>query len=269
MTRIRHLLNAQNDLDADIVKQLDKKHIKSVADLWRAVGIDFDAGLEKVSGDTGVDRGDLIVILAEGARPRDSKVSRREVLLALAILALIVLFLWRLTAIWLPSSSHVAQVSVEHVVIVTDLPAFHIIEDGDVKLSDKPTEAEGFQKIDDVLGHYLVQPLSSGQVIEKDQLSTARLSASDLADRVILSIRLEPEALNPNITQGSYATLLLSPRDATEAEQLTPVEVDAIVLKIDELEDKIVLTVAIEEGRKDELGAMLGTSDLFILQSVP
>lgn len=269
MTKISQLPDDLPDVDINCIDKLGDKGIKSVEDLWREVGTDFDAGLAKVSGDTGVDRDELIEILAEGARPRESKVSGREVLLALAVLALIVLLLWRFIGIWLPTSSHLAQVSVEHVVTVTDLPAFHIIEDGDVKLSDKPTEVEGFQKIEDVSGHYLLQPLASGKVIEKDQLSTARLSASDLADRVILSIPLEPESLHPNVVQGSHVTLLLSSRDLAEAGQPVSMEADAIVLQADELEDKVALTVALEEASKGELGTMLGTSEIFILQSVP
>jgi hypothetical protein len=89
---------------------------------------------------------------------------------------------------------------------------------------------------------------------------------SDMADRMIVSIPLEPEALNANTAQGSPATLLLSPRDLAKTGPPASVEVDAIVLKIDELENQVVLTVAIEEASRSELGAMLGMSDIFILQ---
>jgi hypothetical protein len=270
MTHIRHLLNAQNGIDAKVMRQLEKKGIQSVADLWRAIGSDFDAGLAQLSSDTGVDRDDLIAVLAEGAKPRQPGIKAGEVLVALALVILLIALAWRLSSVWLPSdASFRAQGSMGYVVATKYLPAFHIIEDGDVQLSAKATPSEGFQKIEDVMGHYLLHPLAAEEAIEQDQLSPVRLTASDMAGRVIVSIAIEPGALNPNIAQGSYVTLLLSPRDATEAGQLTSVEVDAIVLKIDALEDKVVLTVAIEEGRKSELGAMLGTSDLFILQSVP
>ena len=261
MTRLKHLLGDLPDVDPDSVKKLRKKGIRSVEDLWREVGADFDAGLTKVGQDTGVEREDLLAILAEGAKPREGKVSSIEALAGLALLVLLSAFLWRVLLIWLPYSGPAAQV-----VAVRDLPAFHVIQDGDVKWPNDQTQVDGFQGVDDILGHYLLQPLASGKAVNKDRLSSARLSASDMANRVIVSIPLAPEALNANTAQGSPATLLLSPRDVAQTGWLDSVEVDAIVLKIDESEDQVVLTVAVEEASQSELGAMLGTSDIFILQ---
>jgi hypothetical protein len=261
MTKLEYLLGDLPDIDPNAVNKLRDRGIKSVEDLWREVGTDFDAGLTQVGQDTGLEREDLLAILAEGAKPRDGKISSIEVLAGLALLLLLIAFGWRLFLIWLPSSAPAGQV-----VAARDLPAFHVIQDGDVKWPDDSTEVDGLQSVDDILGHYLLQPLASGKALEKDQLSPARLSVSDMADRVIVSIPLEPEALNANTAQGSPATLLLSPRDLAQTGPPASVEVDAIVLKIDELENQVVLTVAIEEASRSELGAMLGMSDIFILQ---
>jgi hypothetical protein len=269
MTHIRHVLTAQNGIDAEVVRQLEKKGIKSVADLWRAIGGDFDAGLARLSGDTGVDRDELIAVLAEGAKPRQPGIRASEVLVALALVILLIALVWRLSSVWLPSdASFRAQGSMGYVVAAKYLPAFHIIEDGDVQLSAKATPIKGFQKIEDVMGHYLLHPLAAEEAIEQAQLSPVRLTASDMAGRVILSIAIEPGALNPNATPGARVTLLLSPRDSAQAAGLAPVEADAILLQVDESEEGARLTLAIEEAKKDELGAALGRSEVFVLYPV-
>jgi hypothetical protein len=264
MTSLRSLTNDLPDINSDTLKSLRRKDIKSVEDLWREVGTDFDAGLLQVSQKTGAQREDLVAILAEGARPKEGRINKLEVFAGLALLALFFAFAWRLFLVWSPSAAPAAQV-----VAARDLPAFHVIQDGDVNWPADPTQIRGFRSVDDVLGHYLLQPLESGQALEKDQVSSARPSASDMAGRTIISIPLKPEVLNPNTAQGSPATLLLSPRDVDQSGRAVSVEIDVIVLKIDELEDQVVLTLAIEEGSQDELGAMLGTSDIFILQPAP
>ncbi|HRQ38316.1 MAG TPA: SAF domain-containing protein [Chloroflexota bacterium] len=169
--------------------------------------------------------------------------------------------------------------TVNRVVIssTTEIPPFHIIQATDITLLEKEALTNGFEKISDVIGHYSLQPLQNGDVLNNNNLSEITVSDDLLADRHILTIPIQNKGVV--YTDGAVVrvSLLFSPLQKVSDSQNPSAPSKPEFLLTDVLILGLLDTdggkqLAIAAVQKDDLPLLsekLGSSQVFILYSIP
>lgn len=150
------------------------------------------------------------------------------------------------------------------VVASTGLAANHIIGINDVALIEKPKQEGTFSSIIEVIGRYPLKAVPAGATLRGDQLSSARLSQSDLSDYQILSIPIRTGAYNSHLTPASCVSLLFSPRvhDLNPPAEIT----GALLLGADRQGEVFTITLAIKKTDIPTVIKWLAIADIYISQ---
>ncbi|GAB4383398.1 MAG: hypothetical protein Kow00121_45200 [Elainellaceae cyanobacterium] len=246
--------------------------IKTVDDLWNVIGQDFDQGIQQLANNAGIAEEDLCEQLARQgfteAKRDNSCWLTRHWLDLISILALLILFETGLRALGLLAPlHHILGLPHDVVVSVTDLPAFHVVSKKDIKIRS-PTEPGTFSKLEDVIGHYTLQPIQRGSILREEQISAAKLLDTDLTNRQILSLPINLNAMATVAVAGSHVDLLILPKaPSTSTDVLkAPTLKDVIVLAVEQRSDGANLIVAINGDTAFEAAKpLLGISDILIL----
>jgi hypothetical protein len=266
ITRLPHI-------SPDVLKKLRTNKVKTTDALWRRIGEqshagtdaeNFDAGVQKVAEDLGLQCDDVKAILIKEewleAHPPEHR-WRVLIPVLLVVVALAGVRAFRFAG---------SRTLIEQVVSTSELAAFQVIEPADVTHAPKPATNEGVREIPTVVGRYLLAPVGKDQVIQDKQLSAVTLDASSLQDRVIVSIPLASSSITPNVMAGAGVELVFSPRaPSPDGRLIDPLRVDAIVLKLDDQKGSLIGTFAIMRSSIDAVAKALATSDIYIVQPAP
>ena len=247
--------------------------IHTSTDLWEIVGRNPSAGIDMLSKDTGISKARLIAILRlqgvlEAERRKGSWSSRNWLELGLLIgLALIlVLFLVSrsrgvLTALPAPQGwlgPRQAQVIVS---APDGLPAFHLVDEGDVSLAPGLLQPGSFEEVSDVVNRFTLEAIPSGTTLLTSQVSTP---INETTNMRILSLPITSHQL-AIIQVGQPVYILLSQnRSSGKPVSLTkPIKV--IILSESTEGEKSSIIVAGTESDLKILATGLGYSEIIIL----
>jgi Flp pilus assembly protein CpaB len=147
------------------------------------------------------------------------------------------------------------------------LPAFHILEASDVYPRKMFIVHDSFTSANEVIGRYLLQPVSPGVVLLKSQLAPPGLR-EHLKGRQVMTVPLKSGAISSTIAPAGRIRLLFSPRNTLPS--LTPTIAnliidDVIVLSVSRQGDSSSITVALKN--EEDLARALevfATSDVLI-----
>src|SRR5215204_3329080 len=265
------------DIDPNVASRLKNAKVKTVADLWAMIGPNFKEGITRVATTTRIEEAQLHEILKQEALAYNTPVIKRwsrfffqvrrhwgEVL-ALIIIG-ILLSLLILNAIR-PRDTVVVSAS-------NGLPAFHIIEPGDVRREKMFTVHDSFTSESEVIGRYLLQPVSAKTVLLKSQVGAAELK-EQLTGRQIVTLPVKSGVISSTLAPTSRVRLLFSPRNTNDPKTSTTWTLsqaianfiinDVIVLSVNRQVDSASITVAMKnEEDLTRAFALLNTSDILI-----
>lgn len=267
MARISHLPG----IDPAVVATLQRHKMSTVDDLWAAIGSEFEEGIKKVAATTQITEAQLREILKQEAVAGELQSNTAEgrfvfvlrrywrELLALLIIVVLLSLLVRNV---IPRRDTVV------VTAANGLPAFHVIQADDVHPARMFRVEDSFAVENDVIGRYLLQPVSHGAVLLKSQLGPAPLK-EQLNGRQVLTIPIRVAALSSTIRPASTVRLVFSPRnqDVSKINKTDLILNDVIVLAINRQGDSSAITVAlknVEDLTKALL--LLSTSDILIAE---
>ncbi len=261
-------INKIADIDTNVVGSLAKQDIRTTADLWRRIGVDYDRGLQAVANDTGVAPDQLIDILAHGAvHEQESGQDNRHWFIYLLLLLLVIWLGWRIFAA-LSTAPTLHKLATNQVVVTEDLPAYQILGEQDLMLQRLPATTGGFPDPMDLVGYYLLQPIAAGEPLQQEHVSSVKLPADALLGSAIITLPFDTVKVNPNLAQGDELILLLAP-GSTESGDMRPVEAAVTILNVAREEDTVMLTMAIKKDQLEPLRKMMGVSEFFIFQQAP
>jgi hypothetical protein len=266
-------------MDVDVASKLKKAKVKSVADLWATIGPNFKEGIQRVAETTRIEEQQLREILKQQALAYSTpsvkfwsrfffQVGRHwgEVLAVIVIgilLSLLILSAIRRQDTVVVSASN-------------GLPAFHIIGPGDVRREKMFTVHDSFTSESEVLGRYLLQPVSPKAVLLKSQVAGAELK-EQLRERQIVTLPVKSGVISSTLAPASRVRLLFSPRNTNDPKTSTTPTLsqpianfiidDVIVLSVNRHGDSASITIAFK-NEEDLIRALplLNTSDILITE---
>lgn len=266
MARISKL----HDIGPEVVSELKANKVTTVDELWQMIGPNFETGIQRVTEITGVSKDQLYEILKQQVVPYNKSFIPRMRHHWLEVLALIIIGV--LLTVLIRNSIQRQDTLVINA--PNGLPAFHIIASGEVRSEKRFGRYDSFTGESEVIGSYLLQPVSHNAVLRKSQLASPALK-EQLTGRQVLTIPVKSSAITPTIEPASRVRLLFSPRTPAEYKTSTTPDLshiianfiidDVIVLSIQRQGDSSSITVAFknEEDRKKAL-ALLTTSEILI-----
>lgn len=251
-------------------ERLEDKAVKSIDDLWLRIGQDPDHGIEALAQQTGIDSRRLIDLLAEQAVHEAKPGIGTWLVQHMLEWALIVAFLALVLGFVLSEFMPADPVPKELVVAgAAGLPAFHLIGADDVRVVEGPVESGVFTSSTEVEGRYTLQSVPPGAPLRSEQVSAVRLSKQDFEGRQILTVPIRSDTLSATVAPGDHVSLLFSPRDDS-AKSLQPQLLDDVItLAMERGGDMVSLVVAVNADEISALAALLGRSDIFVLQPAP
>jgi hypothetical protein len=254
MVRISKLPN----IDRQVVSKLKDNDVITVADLWEAIGSDFPDGIKNVAKLTGVEEAKLREVLKqEAVAPQAKFVGRYWRELLAVVIGAILLFLLIRNAV----RRHDTLV----VIAPSGLSAFHVIQTGDVQPAKMFSVHDSFTAENQVIGRYLLQPVSTGAVLLNSQLGPPELK-EQLNGRQVVTMPIKSAAISSTVRPASRVRLLFSPRNPDDSKTITDLIIDdVIVLAVNRQGDSSSITVALKN--KDDLAKtllLLSTSDILI-----
>lgn len=261
--------------DRGHLKKLAAHGIKTTGDLWFKVGPKSD-GAARLAREVGLTKDDIIEILVECAREQEAGAGRRHYrfwvwlrfywpeALVLAI-ALVLVSLLAYNAVQLQDTVVLGD---------KELPAHHLIGEGDVKVAKRFRTYDSFRSGKDVMGRYLLRPAKPGQILLSGQLSAAPPPGATPGARRLLSVPVKAGAVVPTLGPGSRARLLFSPRQrdpkATDAPPGNISLEEVVVLAVNSQGDASSVLVAVKDDADlAKAASLLATSDVFVSAPEP
>jgi hypothetical protein len=229
--------------------------------LWKAIGEDYDAGIEKLAERCKMEKSVLRRVLTSIAADEAAKrkcgsfwslrwVGRLwpEALFVASVVGLVV----------------VARKQTEGLAVVVTAPAgltpLTMVTASDIALDRKERQAGSFDAADRVTDHYMLTRAAIGSVLHKNDVSI--FSEKDLRGRTVLSLTVEPAV--PPLSDGETVSLLFSARgDHAPPHALVVDEVRVLDLGTD-AGDRIAFAVLDEDVNR--LGSLLGDARTFVLR---
>ena len=271
MARISHLPN----IDRDVVATLKRNKVVTVEDLWAEIGSDFTTGINQVAAATQIDEAQLREIIRQEAvayKPRSNGRWHRFLFFVgrywRELLALII----ALVLLSLLVRNVVRRRDTLVVTAANGLPAFHVIRADDVQPAKMFRVEDSFAVENDVIGRYLLQPVSPGAALLNSQVGPKSLTGH-LDGRQVLTIPIKGSAISSTVRPASRVRLLFSPRNQDVCCQNVSktgkpddlVLNDVIVLSINRQGDSSAITVALKSAEDlTKALLLLSTSDIFI-----
>ncbi len=257
MTKIRDLVP---EIDKESVDKLQREKITTVEALWNAIGQDYEKGIMAVAARTQVARENLEQILIRSTFPAKRRFPWREVIVAVIGLVILVLVIGRVVALFGPDPFSSNQVIIK--AGLTGVQAFRPLTADDLDIVQKPAANNTYGRKEDVIDHYLLQPLPGGQVILKNQLSSIKLNPDQLKNQKIVTLALTPDSINANVQPGASVLVLLSPHNVSGTPAPTGTDVNAFVLQVESKTSGTVVTLAIPDNEYQRFRDLFGSSDI-------
>jgi len=261
----------------DVISKLSTQQVRTQGDLWEIIGQKFPEGIERVAKKTEIPTEQLLEILKHLTTASETKdqagLSRfffravrhwREVVALIIIVILLFLLIRNATQ----------RRDTLVVNAVNGLPAFHIIQPNDVQSKKMFAVPDSVTPASNVIGRYLLQPVSYDAVLLNSQLASPALK-DQLTARETLTLPVKTGAISSTLTPSSRVRLLFSPRCTEDLKTSPPrtlsqiiadlVIDDVIVLSANQQPDSSSITVAFKntEDLKRAL-AQLTTSEILI-----
>ncbi len=159
------------------------------------------------------------------------------------------------------------------VVPTAGLAPYQVIRIEDVKLTVAPKQTAAVASLPAAEGRYALRAIPHGAVLRSGDLSEARLPASSLVGRHILSIPIRVENLSAAVVPGAQVSLLFSPYAHVlpgTTPRATPQTVpDAIVLDVTREGTRGAIVVAIRGEDLRAIRPLLGTSTVLVSRPAP
>lgn len=267
-------------------EKLEQKEITTIADLWRCVGVDFDAGIDVVAKKAIVDPELVYALLIADclgdsrhtveAPPLSPRKFPKRIWIAIKRLwyarerhwleALLVVATLLLVALAI-RTGYVRPKIVEQVVVSpsTRLVPFEGIRAKDVVLKNQPAEKGTFISVEKIVGRFPLTMLPPGTTLREEQLVPDDLTAT-FRDRRTIAIPVNPRTLSPTLAPPTEVWLLLSARVTGEKAPPPVLLKDVILLSINRESDAGSIVVAVTDDGLKELVPVLGASEVFLLQ---
>lgn len=272
-----------NPGDAD---KLERGGIKTVDDLWRCVGVNFDKGIAKVSAKTAVEERLIYALLIADSLgesrhrvvgepfgvwsiPKRSWLSLKrlwyarerhwlEMTLGAATLLLAALAI---------RAGYVKPRVTEQVVVrpSSRLLPFQSLRPEDIMLKSTPREAGAFESIEKVVGRYPARAVAPGTTLLEEQLVAEDIGKA-MGGRRVLSIPVNPRTISPTLAAPAHVWLLLSPRATGEKEPQPVLLKDLILLSINRQGDGASVEMAVTDDCLKMMEPLLGGAEAFVLQ---
>jgi hypothetical protein len=266
-------LSKYKQIDPKHLAKLKDKKIKTVDDLWEAIG-HKSGGVENLAKKAGLTEDEVVTILAACAKPEPRSKEKwdqfrfwlsnywREaaaLLMAVVLLALLV-------------GNAVRRRDTVVVAAKETLPAYHVITKDDVRLEKHFRVSGSFGATEDVVGRYLIKPAKPGAVISSEQLGAALPQGVALGGRRVLSLPIRGGLISQTLAPHDRVRLLFSPRGAGAQPAATGERTvdDAVVLAVSRQGDASSVVVALKnDSDLNRIELLLGTSDIFIAKILP
>lgn len=274
------------------IDTLLQKQFQTVDDLWESIGPKFSVGITRLGTETGITKEQLIEVLAEGAQEPETAPgeywTRFKAWRPVRSFALLWMSLWSKVpapAFWpelvallilcvlvgLLLAHAVWKIDTVMVKTETGLPAFHVIKEDDLEVKQAINIPGSLTSKSSAVGHYLLQQLPKGARLYDKQISKAKLSDEDSANRHVLSVPVKAGAIIPTLSPLDRVRLLFSPRHTNEANDnagavpnVTSID-DVIVLSVNRQGDSSSIVVALRADLA-EVAKLLSTSDVLVAQ---
>ena len=150
-------------------------------------------------------------------------------------------------------------------VVVNAIPGlgpFHIVEPTDVRLSETPSAVNGFQRVDDVVGHFVTRSVPYESVLTSDDVSTAVATGAPRTIHLVV-----PAGEGTTVKSSATVDLLFQPRDRGQAASSPTVISDVLVVDFTPRPDAGAnLAVQVSERQLGMLAPLLGASDVFVVE---
>jgi hypothetical protein len=165
--------------------------------------------------------------------------------------------------------SSIAKVSRQYIAAKQDvsLPAFHKIAD-DVEMKTAVGPKGSFTNIEEVRGRYTLTPIPAGGMLQ-----TAQLLSFDLSKKIsggkLLSVPLKTGSYIATLSAPAEATMVLSPRTLDAKLPASSQTFNVIVLRIENSGDAKSAAVVLPADKFDSAATLLGSHDVFLVQTVP
>lgn len=265
----------------DVISKLSAMKVWTQADLWETIGEKFPEGIERVAKQTEIPAEQLYEILKHPTTPSETKDQGgfnrfffralrhwREVVALTISVILLSLLVWNATQ----------RRDTLVVNAVNGLPAFHIIRPNDVQSKKMFAVHDSLTPESDVIGRYLLQPVSHQAVLLNSQLAPPTLK-DQLTGRETLTLPVKTGAISSTLAPGSRVRLLFSPRSGEDL-KTSPTQTlsqiiadlvidDVIVLSANRRADSSSITVAFKNTEDlNRALTQLTTSEIFISELI-
>ncbi|HKR00379.1 MAG TPA: hypothetical protein VJT09_06885 [Pyrinomonadaceae bacterium] len=266
--------------EADKLKQ---KGVKTIDDLWRCVGVNFDKGIDTVATETAVDR-ELVyaLLIADGLGDSRHRVEAKPWLNPVRWWIALKRLWYGRERHWLEASLAIATILLvmlairarylgpkmaQQVVVAPSarLLPFKSITDKNVILKSIPEEKGAFTAVEKVVGRYPRREVGQGTTVLEEQLVAEDLTGA-MRERRVLTLPVNPGSLSSTLTTSARVWLLLSPRAAAEKAPPPVVLKDVILLSVNKQAGAASVEVAVTEDGLKVMEPLLGGSEIFVFQ---
>jgi len=271
------------NITPDEVKKFRAAMFGTREQIWTIVDNKLEVGIGDIAKGTGISEDRLVELLEADAldEAENLGVPRQKSLQRFAGLALswfrrhwfdatvLGAFLALLFLVLHAVCVHRAEYSMQ-VVLTTSggLPAFHAITKNEVTLRRTRRIVGSFGKVEDTIGTYPTAPIAEGAVLRSEQLKSDPALLADLTRRSLLQVPVKSSAPEATMKLPLHVFLLLSPRADANAAQAAVLK-DVILLAIRRDGDSSWASVAVLPDQLAVLSSLLGSADVFVVQTAP
>lgn len=270
------------DITATEVSQLSDAGLITRELVWAAVEKEGGSGISAIVEKTGIGKARLAAWLVEDALDEakylsmaQDKVSSRVIRGALASLGRHWLDISVAVGIvllgFLAYRAASAQQAYSIRVVVTKsggLPAFQAVTRDDVSMQKGKVSAGTFTKLEDVLGRFSTEPISQGTVVRAECLRSDPGLLAELSRRLVLQITIKSSLPSPDSKIPHRVWLLAAPRLDAKVTQPQVLK-DVFLLAVVRDGDSTRASIAVLPDQLMQLGALIGSADVFVVYPVP
>jgi hypothetical protein len=164
-----------------------------------------------------------------------------------------------------PDQVELEPVLLYQVVASQRIRRLHRITNGDIRLERRPRQPGALLKPAEAIGRYPMQELEAGSTLTSGILSALALRPDSLADRQLLTLRVQPPSFRLIPQLPARVNLAVAAAGGTRNLLLRNV----IVLATESGNDGPAIVVALTEADLKQLVPLLSDTQIFVLQSSP
>lgn len=144
------------------------------------------------------------------------------------------------------------------------LEPFHLVTPSDIYHDCKTKSPLSPQRAAALAGRYPFTHLSQCESLEPSKLSSRPLRQADLANRVLIRLKVQPTALFDGMKPPYKADFMLSPRERGTSALLLQ---DVLILDFKKASDETFIVAAIHAADESLLASFASRSDIFLIAS--